>query len=161
MGPKEVTDQEIIGQTKPVAIVVILPVDLAVSVNLNIRIAAGFFDLDGSDLLFLTGGRLDGQGKSSVVAAPVLVYLNVVDFAVLIEIEVIDPLTRIVQKFLELLCVFGPLEQITDRLQIQPIGGADRRLNIDVIAVLFPGTPAREDGPCHHYDKAPDKNPEE
>lgn len=109
-------------------VIVIGSVDAAVSVGLQMGATVGcFFDFDGGDFLSLVVRQVDCEGESFDVSAAVLGYLDVVDCAVFVEVEVVEPYARGVEQAFEFFAGFRFFNELTDRLQVEATGGIRTR----------------------------------
>lgn len=106
MRSEEITQEKKIGHTKAGVIVMVISIDVAVAMDIDVGMtSARLVDFDRGNLLLVTLSYGYRKRKSFSLVVTVLGYFNVVDITVLIEVEIIDALIRIVQEPFKLLRV--------------------------------------------------------
>jgi len=128
---------------------------MLISVRLDVGASiASLFDLDGGYFLGLAIREIDGEGESALGPGSVFGYLDVVDGAVLVEIEVVDADAGVVEHSLERFACLGAFDEFANGLQIEAGGGVlpNGLLDRDVVVAAV-GAAAAAIRATRHYEE--------
>lgn len=113
----------------------VVTVELARTLNFDIGGFSRFLDGDGRDFLFVAGSRLGGQDKPFRVSSGKFSYFDVVDLAVLVQVEIVDLFLRVVEESFKFFWTAGPGQEVADELQVEVFAGLFGLHNGDLVLV--------------------------
>jgi hypothetical protein len=140
---------------------VVLPIDVLISVNLDLVLLGFVFgNVDGGDLLLFPRLEFGEERKSPIVPRPILLDLDVIDVAIRIEVDVVD--VGGVDHPFEIFPVFRVLHQLAHGLEVQPVRRGIQLSGLDVVHVPLHGPAAsrkaRHAGPNERQKHGPHAN---